>query len=334
MEFRVARAAGAQLPGLTGVVHKGVFGATAAAAKALGAGHEPTMNALGIAGSMASGIKEYYNDPAHTMVKRLNGGWAAQSGTLAALLGQRGYTGPWTVLEGRYGYLNVFSKPGAVEPDLLVDGLGERFAVVDREVKPYAAWGGSHVVIDAIRDLTGAVPIRLDEIDEIHISCSARLVRRRINRRPESVLAAQISLPFLTALAFVHDLADPRIWKDASILHDPELLGVVDRVHCVVDEARDRIVATDGGSGGAAVTVRLRGGGTRQAEVAHSRGSRQRPLGPGELVHKVRSIASDVLPLAQCDQIIAAVEALPHRTDLADLARLLQPVHVPVGAQT
>jgi hypothetical protein len=66
------------------------------------------------------------------MIKRLHLGRAGESGILAARLAGAGYTGPETVLEGKFGFLEAYcrdGKPGlpadaasvGVSPGLLVD---------------------------------------------------------------------------------------------------------------------------------------------------------------------------------------------------------------------
>ena len=65
------------------------------------------VDALGIAGSMASGIIEYLADGSWT--KRMHPGWAAQSGLRAALLARAGFTGPRTVFEGVHGLFHGFA---------------------------------------------------------------------------------------------------------------------------------------------------------------------------------------------------------------------------------
>ena len=62
----------------------GAMGAAAGVSAALGLNARQTVDALGIAGSMAGGIIEYLAEGAWT--KRLHAGWAAQSGLRAALL--------------------------------------------------------------------------------------------------------------------------------------------------------------------------------------------------------------------------------------------------------
>src|SRR5712675_1653808 len=82
-----------------------VFGAPAAAAgvaAALGLHADRIAHAIGIAGSLASGIIEYLADGSWT--KRLHAGAAAQAGIRAALLAEGGFIGPATVLEGQHGF--------------------------------------------------------------------------------------------------------------------------------------------------------------------------------------------------------------------------------------
>ena len=114
LPYRVGRCMKKSPEGIHTPGHRSVWGAVAAASKALGLGEGQMLNACGVAGSMASGIWEFSEDPKGTMVKRLHMGWSAHSGVTAALLGAKGFTGPSTVLEGKYGYCNVFAKDPAV----------------------------------------------------------------------------------------------------------------------------------------------------------------------------------------------------------------------------
>ena len=75
----------------------GIFGATAAAARLGGLDRTPPTSALGIAGSMASGLFAYLDDG--TPTKPIHPGWAAHGALLAARLAAHGAEGPPGVLE-------------------------------------------------------------------------------------------------------------------------------------------------------------------------------------------------------------------------------------------
>src|SRR5439155_1056897 len=79
----------------------GVFGAAIAAGRLLELDVDGLIRALGIAGTMASGSLEYLSDGSWT--KRLNPGWAAHSGIVAAHLASEGFVAPGSALEGRHG---------------------------------------------------------------------------------------------------------------------------------------------------------------------------------------------------------------------------------------
>src|SRR5690606_38741773 len=86
----------------------GVFGAAAASARLLQLDDDCTATALGIAASMAAGIKSNFG----SMVKPLHVGNCCRSGLLAALLASRGYTSSPSAFEGKQGYFEVFNGPG------------------------------------------------------------------------------------------------------------------------------------------------------------------------------------------------------------------------------
>src|SRR6201994_2398991 len=86
----------------------GAMGAAVAVGKALKLDRKQMVDALGVVGSMASGIIEYLAEG--TWTKRMHAGWAAQSGMRAALLARSGFSGPRTVFEGSHGFFHGFAN--------------------------------------------------------------------------------------------------------------------------------------------------------------------------------------------------------------------------------
>src|SRR5918997_1526344 len=165
-------AGGIELPCRFGLVapkaiHKAGFHPTAvlgslAAAFAVGvaggADERGLRNALGIAGSTASGIIEYLGDGSWT--KRMHAGWAAQSGLRAAAMGRAGFFGPAKVLEGEHGFFKAFAPGMAPMFDKLFDGLGERWVAETITFKPYPCGTMVQPYIDCARRLRAeALPV-------------------------------------------------------------------------------------------------------------------------------------------------------------------------------
>jgi aconitate decarboxylase len=78
----------------------GPFGAAAAAARLLNLTASQTAHSLGIGGTQAAGL---YSARTGAMTKRFHAGRASQSGVVAALLAEQGFTGSLDVVEAPFG---------------------------------------------------------------------------------------------------------------------------------------------------------------------------------------------------------------------------------------
>ena len=125
--------------------------AAAGVASALRLDDAQWVNALGIAGSMASGIIEYLAEGAWT--KRMHPGWAAQAGYRAARMAQEGFTGPRTLFDGEHGFFHAFANSDACDFGAMLDGAAEEWLSSTIAFKPYACGTMAHPYIDCARKL-------------------------------------------------------------------------------------------------------------------------------------------------------------------------------------
>ena len=121
---------GFHAPGLNGP-----YAAAVAAGVVAGLDSKQLANAIGIAGSLSSGLLAFTKSQQGGMVKRLHLGRASESGILAARLASAGYEGPETVLDGKFGFLDTYCRDG--DPDLLSEGLTR-------------SWETLHISIEAL----------------------------------------------------------------------------------------------------------------------------------------------------------------------------------------
>jgi 2-methylcitrate dehydratase PrpD len=185
-----------------------VFGTLAAAAgvaAALGLSRDQTVSAIGIAGSMASGIIEYLAEGAWT--KRMHAGWAAQSGLRAALMARGGFIGPRTVLEGTHGFYYAFAP--SVKPDFepLLSQLGSRWVIDDIAFKPFACGTMTQPFIDCAIALAKS-GVRAEEIETITCLVGEGTVHRlweplAVKHHPQTPYGAKFSTPFCMAIGFL-----------------------------------------------------------------------------------------------------------------------------------
>ena len=127
----------------------GTLGAAAAASRLLGLDAVQTRNALAVAASQSSGLKENFG----TMTKPFHAGHAARSGVLSALLAREGWTASERALEGPQGFFAVLGAgKQALEP-LATLGAPWKILTTGVAVKPYPSCACTHSIIDGALEL-------------------------------------------------------------------------------------------------------------------------------------------------------------------------------------
>ncbi|HSS33110.1 MAG TPA: MmgE/PrpD family protein [Solirubrobacterales bacterium] len=302
----------------------GVFAATAAAARLRGLSAEQTANALGIAGSQASGLMEYLADGSQT--KPLHAGWAAHAGITAAALAAHGATGPASVLEGRFGLLA--SHVGEFDEVALTAELGSRWETTLIAFKAYPSCHLGHAVLDAVRE-SGLGPDGVEEIvAEVAGDLAIGLVLEPADRklRPATPYEAKFSLPYcIGALLVRGELGLDSFTGEA--IGDERVLDLAARVSYEV---------VDFGAGGGDISggVRARAGGRKYAaRVLRPRGTPANPLSESEVRAKFLRNASLLLAEPEADQLLAILSALEDHS-AAEVGAALQAAAGPVRRST
>jgi len=154
------------------------------------------------------------------MVKRLHLGRASESGILAARLAGEGYTGPESVLEGKFGYLDAYCRDG--DPKLLTVNLARDWKTLHITMKRYACHMNAHTAIQALRELMAEHAFQGKDVAGVVVEGSDKLVSHHNITEPGDMTKAQYSVPFCTALALFRDPDDPKSF-DASALNDPAI---------------------------------------------------------------------------------------------------------------
>jgi 2-methylcitrate dehydratase PrpD len=290
----------------------GTFGAAAAAGKLLKFNEEQMLNAFGLAGSMSSGIMEFYF--LGGMVKRLHAGKAAADGLVSALLAARGFTGPPTVLEGKFGYCKAFSD----DSDLLKlnESLKKEWEIMNINIKPYACCGCLHPMINGLIELRRNSHILQEDIEKVLIETCEMVALHNSGPGTESVMAAQYSIPFSAALTLLRDIEDPAIYNEFT-LKDKDILSLSKRVEVLgnlknagIEESR--------------VTIKLKGGKKYTIEINKPKGHPGNPLSYNEVVRKFKKLSNFLITAKKTDKIIENVVYLEKISNINLLCNLVQ----------
>jgi 2-methylcitrate dehydratase PrpD len=285
----------------------GGIGAAIAAGRLLRLDVPTLRTAIGIALSQAAGFRAMHG----SLCTPLMPAQAAQTGLRAVLLAKAGFTSSQTALEGRYGYLSVFSE----EPDLdaLTGGLGERFELLRNTYKPYPCGIVIHPIIDACLDLRNRPGIGPDRIQRVDVLASAGAMALCNNRNPKDELQAHVSLHHWAAVCFIRGTARIQDMDTETAVKDPALMAFQDRVHATLDPAR----AADS----AQVTVTLTDGTHHVCQIDHGIGSAARPMSDAALAAKFAGMAVPVLGEDRTNALIAMCWDVDSVLDAAALPR-------------
>ncbi|QRP47731.1 MmgE/PrpD family protein [Amycolatopsis sp. FDAARGOS 1241] len=301
----------------------GALGAAASAAMLSDVDEAGIADALGIAASMGSGLLEA-NRTGGT-VKRVHCGWAAHAAVSAAGMARHGITGPPTVLEGRFGFLQAFCGDQA-HVDEIVDGLGTNWELPGIFFKPYPCNHFTHAGIDAARRLRarGVDPADLDRLELGAPTAVLRTIGepREDKVHPKSGYHAAFSGPYTVAAAFLGGGGLGVFHEDFTdeAAANPERLALAAKVHCVPDARCDEIFPHQFP---AVLRARLRDGSEVEERVDVNRGGPDNPLAAEELATKFRLNATRVVTSATADRITELTYGLANLADLSELTGLL-----------
>jgi 2-methylcitrate dehydratase PrpD len=298
----------------------GALGAAAAAAVAHDLDAERIGHAVSIAASMGSGLLEA-NRTGGT-VKQVHCGWAAHAGITAADMATRGLTGPPTVLEGRFGFLQAFCDD-RYDVAALTDGLGKSWELLRLHFKPYPANHFTHAGIDAGVELREA-GVRPAEVEEVELAVAGPVLRTIAEpaaekARPPTGYAAKFSGPYTFAAALSGGgglgvgLDD---FSDASV-DDGERLELAAKVRCVAEPECDALFPN---AFPAVVRLRTADGKRHELKVLENRGGPDRPLSDEELDRKFRDNAARALEPEQVERLEALLGELAVLDDVGEIA--------------
>ena len=172
-------------------------------------------------------------------------------------------------------------------------------------------------VAHAIQQFKGANPIDPRTVRRVALSVGPQAAEaRHLDREPNSLLGAQYSLPYTTAVALTRDLSNPLTF-DEQTLSDPLVRELAGRVEVRADEQRF-------GGERSAVEVRLEmSGGSHTIPAPDFPGSPAQPLDFEAATDKLRCYAAPLIGSERVERIVELVRAVERLDDVGRLACLI-----------
>jgi 2-methylcitrate dehydratase PrpD len=293
----------------------GGLGAAMAVGKLLRFKEEQLIRTLGIAASMASGLRENFG----TMTKPLHAGRAAENGVNAALLARDGFTAANNILEARRGFFNAMA--GGYDETKISGRLGTPYFMKEPgiSIKPYPSGSLSHPAQDLILDLVRQHDLSAEDIERIDVGTNSNVPNALIYPMPRTALEGKFSIPFCMAVAVLERRAGIAQFQDRKV-RAKKVIDLMKRVNLYVDDELEKLGYDQVRS---RIRIALKNGRTIEGRYDVARGHPEKPMSWAELGEKFRDCAALVLPAKNAEDVVELAAQVEELKSLTLLIRAL-----------
>ena len=256
-----------------------------------------------------------------SMIKNTVDPMATQSGVVAALLAEKGYTGPEHVIDGKEGMVHCLGPQWKLE--ILTEGLGESWRIEKCGMKAYPTEALTHTPISAVLDLVRKHDLKPDQIEKVHIRSLARaadILSDPSKYDPRTKETADHSLPYVIAAAIADRQVTPAQFEDAKIM-DPVIRAQLKKVEVVADPEIEKLFPK---LQRVIVKIRTTDGKEHSTQADYPKGKAENPLTDAEIEEKFDALASPVLTSGSIRKVKEAVWGLDRLGSISDLMATLR----------
>ncbi|MFZ2083427.1 MAG: MmgE/PrpD family protein [Candidatus Sulfotelmatobacter sp.] len=256
-----------------------------------------------------------------TMMKNTVDPMATQSGVFAALLAEKGYSGPEHVVDGKEGLTHVFGPEWKL--NLLTDGLGDSWRITQCGMKAFPTEALTHTPISAVLDLVKTNDLHPEQVEKIQIRSLARaadILSDPSKYDPHTRETADHSLPYVIAAALVERKVTPVQFTMEKIM-DPKIRAQLKKVEVVADPEIEKVFpALQRGI----VNMTTADGRTFSKQLDFPKGDPRNPLTDQEVEEKFGALAEGVLSTGAQKRLKEAIWNLEDSDSIRKLMALMK----------
>jgi 2-methylcitrate dehydratase len=290
------------------------------AGRALHLSWEQIQNAIGISASRHCTLGAVTAGKL-TMMKNTVDPMATQSGVFAALLAEKGYTGPEHVIDGKEGLTYVFGPEWKLH--LLTDGLGETWRITRCGMKAFPSEALTHTPISAVLDLVKTNDLHPEQVEKIQIRSLARaadILSDPSKYDPHTKETADHSLPYVIAAALVDRQVTPVQFTSEKIM-DAKIRAQLRKVEVVADPAIEKVFPA---LQRVIVNMTTSDGRTFSKQLDFPKGDPRNPLTDQEVEEKFGALAEGVLSAGAQRKLKEAIWNLEDSDSIRKLMALMK----------
>ncbi len=256
-----------------------------------------------------------------TMMKNTVDPMATQSGVLAAMLAEKGYTGPEHVIDGKEGLTHVFKPEWKL--DLLTEGLGNSWRITQCGMKAFPTEALTHTPISAVLDLVKGNDLRPEQVSKIQIRSLARaadILSDPSKYDPRTKETADHSLPYVIAAALAERQVTPVQFTMEKIM-DPRIREQLQKVEVVADPEIEKVFPA---LQRVIVRIDTSDGRSFSKQLDYPKGDPRNPLTDQEVEEKFSALAEGVLSAGAQKRVKETVWNLERVASVSDLMVLME----------
>lgn len=302
-----------------------------AVSKLLSLSVEQTSHAIGIASTQVIGLREMFGSE----TKSFHPGRAAQSGVLAAVLAQQGYTSSGQALEAKRGWANVV---GATKEDVQVNlnkwlglsttelqdrndvglagGLSSgRWEILRNSFKPYPCGIVIHPVIDGCCQLhleLNRLGLSSTNIQKAEVTVHPLVIELTGKTAPKDGLEGKFSFYHGGAIGLLYGKATPDEYED-HVVQDPDVVAIRGRIQGTIDPTLQPDEAK--------IFLTMSDGSVLERHVEYAVGSINAPMDDEALEKKFKNQCAKVL--ANVDSASKACWNIGEVKDISEISKAL-----------
>ena len=291
----------------------GTFGSAAAAGCVAGLTAQQMRWLLDYASQQAGGYAIWGRDTDHIEKGFVFGGMPARNGVTAALVVRAGWNGVDDVFSGDDNFFRVNAPKG--NPSMLIDKLGERFEIVNTDIKKWTVGTPIQAPLDAIDNIRRKRPFEASDVKTVTVRLAPSVGSVVDNRDiPDICLQHMVAVMLIDKTASFHAAHDKARMQDAVVLRQrSKVTYVPDQALAALQPARVAVVE-----------ITLNDGATFSDRVEAVRGTVRNPMSRVEVVDKARDLIAPVLGANNARQLIDRILSIDTVTDIRSLRPLLQ----------
>ncbi|HET7365043.1 MAG TPA: MmgE/PrpD family protein [Burkholderiales bacterium] len=290
-----------------------MFGAAGAAAVIARFNERQVRHCLSYTAQQAAGISCWMRDEEHIEKAFDFGGMPARNGVAAVTMVGHGFTGVEDAFSGERSFFVAYGRKA--EPERLIDGLGERYEVMNTNIKRWSVGSPIQAPLDALDVLMREHRVAADLVEQVIVRVAHQGANTTDNRA-----MPDICMQHLCAVMLLDGTVSFKAAHDEKRMRHPKVLALRKKVELRGDDELTRAMPSRQGI----VELVLRDGTTLRHHMKAVRGTAENPMTRDEVDAKAYDLIAPVFGPARARRLCDAVWRLDKIGNVAELRTLLK----------